>query len=163
MQPIRNGFTKEKFGRIVQCIPIEPLINAAKDPDFQMRQIKDFIFALRDLFSSEKEHSKKNFFYKGYPLRDYLKSVLGKAVVLDQHVNCPGFVVKNITTALDNFYQKNSPVPKDPNQWGKKREAYEKAIIDYYADIRIGTDMGRGRGRKNDKRYAKLQEYLSKK
>jgi hypothetical protein len=160
---IIEGFGQHNYNKNVECIPIEPLINAAKDPDFQVRQIKDFVLALRDLFYFNKEHPKQNILYMGYPLRDYLKSTLGKAMVLDQHVNRPGHVKEDIEKALKIFYQENSTIPTDPNKWGKKHEAYEKDFIGCYADIRRGTDMGNNDGREEDKRYKKLQKYLSKK
>src|SRR5690606_11548760 len=44
---IRKGFDITNFRKKVHSIPLEPLINAAKDPYFQARQIEDFILRLR--------------------------------------------------------------------------------------------------------------------
>jgi hypothetical protein len=140
-EQIRNGFTKEKHNYIVPCIPIEPLINAIKDPEFQALQIEDFVLALREVL---------NIYPIGHSnmLCDYLTSILGRAMVLDQYVNRPSYVLKDFGDALNKFYMNSDAASRDPKKWGKDHERYEKEVIGYYADLRRGSDMG--------KRYDKL-------
>ncbi|MDR2694505.1 MAG: hypothetical protein LBB74_09880 [Chitinispirillales bacterium] len=153
---IREGFTKETVGKRVVCVPVEPLINAVKDPDFQMIQIKDSVLKLRAVL----EIKPKNY---SNSLRDYLKSILGKAAVLDQYVNRPNHVAEDFGKALDTFYRNNGIVSRNPNEWREKHEIYEKEIIGYYADVRRGKDMGNGKGRYSDKRYNNLLYRLKSK
>ena len=133
---IRSGFSESNVKKKVLCIPVEPLINAAKDPYFQAKQINDFIDRLNKEILLKIKPSGYN-----YLLKDYLKSKLGKTVVLDHHVNRPGWVQTDFGDALNNFYKKNKEVSKNPNEWGEKHEEYEQKIVDYYGKNRRGTDM----------------------
>jgi hypothetical protein len=148
---IRNSFTKDTLGKKIQCIPIEPLINATTDPDFQVKQIKDFVTELHKVL--EKIPSGHL-----YPLKVYLKSKLGKALALDHQVNRPGYVINDFGKALNKFYNnpKYSEVSKNPSDWKGNHKTYENEIIGYYADVRRGTHMGNGEGRDKNERYKRL-------
>jgi len=80
---IRIGFDSTKFKKKVKCKPLEPLIHAALDKDFQTQQVKDFIIRLADALNKKPKDHK-------YPIKDYLKSKLGKATALDHDINRPG-------------------------------------------------------------------------
>ena len=62
---------------------------------------------------------------KGYScqIASYVKSNLGKATVLDHHVNQPNNISKYFGIALDSFFSKN------PNTCGALRNKYEKEIM----------------------------------
>lgn len=132
---IRDGFNAQNYKKKVQCIPIEPLINAAKDPYFQAKQIEDFILRLRNKVLPIIPQGYE------YKISDYLKSKLGKATALDQHINRPAYVKEDFGKALTYFFKENPSISKNPANWGIKHSEYEKLIIDYYGKKRRGTKM----------------------
>lgn len=73
-----------------------------------------------------------------YKIKDYVKSHLGKATVLDQSINRPDHVVKHFGDALNAFFQSNPNVPKKPAEWGRQHANYESQIIEYYGKHRPG-------------------------
>lgn len=114
---------------------LDALRKAGEDSDFQKQQISDFKTRLNSSISKKPQGYK-------YPISDYMNSDLGKAVVLDQDVNRPGYVSKDFGKALDNFYKKNPNADKDPSKWkDEDRSKYETEIIDDYGKNRRGTDM----------------------
>jgi hypothetical protein len=148
---IRNGYnghgcSESSFNEVVLRFPIESLINAASDQDFQTIQVNDFIDRLKIVMEIKpNDHD--------YKLGDYLKSKLGKATALDHHINRPGNVENDFFNyALNDFYTNNSNVSKNPNEWGINHGKYEQKIIDYYGKNRSGTDM--------ECRYKKLKKYF---
>jgi len=76
-----------------------------------------------------------------YSLSAYLQSKLGKATVLDQHINRPAYVDNDFGKALDKFFKKNPTVDRNPNNWGANHYMYEKTILDDYGKKRRGTKM----------------------
>ena len=148
---IRDGFVASKFKKKVECKPLEPIIKAAKDKDFQAKQVQDFIKRLNKvLLIKPVGHS--------YELKKYLKSKLGKATVLDQHINRPAYVDNDFGKALDNFFaakdaevkafnkgkkeeDKKEKVSRNPEEWGTDHATYEKTILDDYGINRRGSDM----------------------
>lgn len=150
---IREGYKKSEFKKKLKCKPLEPIAKAASDKDFQAKQVKDFIDRLKNKVLPIKP--------KGYthPLSAYLKSKLGKATVLDHHINRPAYVKTDFAEALDNFFTKKDKevddfnklekdkskhkkkVSKDPSTWGDNHADYEKDILDDYGVNRRGTDM----------------------
>ena len=102
-----------------------------------------------------------------YKLSDYLKSKLGKATVLDHHINRPGFVKDDFGAALGRFFAKKDAdtakqnktkkegeklekLSRNPADWGDMHGKYEQEILDDYGNERRGTDM--------DKRYDKMKK-----
>jgi len=134
---IRKGFSKENFTKYIRSKPIEPVIRLAKDADFQSIQIEDFIQRLRKKVLPLRPKTYQ------YALKDYVKSKLGRATLLDHHINRPGYVSIDFKKALDNFFIHNTHVSKNPNVWGHLHSSYESKIIDYYGKHRRGTDMVR--------------------
>lgn len=146
---IREGFSVQTYKKKTQCIPIEPLINASKDPYFQAKQIEDFIkrlhSALNETVVKSYHLNKKkvkvadeNYTFKA---KDVLKSKLGKATLLDQSVNRPALTKFDLGSALNRFFQKNPKISTNPSEWAEKHEEYEKIILDDYGINRNGTDM----------------------
>ncbi|MFC7346915.1 hypothetical protein ACFQO9_09330 [Chryseobacterium zhengzhouense] len=146
---IRDGFNAKNFKKKIQCVPIEPLINAAKDPYFQAKQIEDFIIRLHLALNEtivKKYHlnnkkvriADENFPFKA---KDILKSKLGKATILDHSVNRPALTKFDLGSALNRFFDKYPNVSKNPSEWGEKHQEYEKKILDDYGINRKGTDM----------------------
>ncbi len=74
---------------------------------------------------------------QGHPLRAWVSSELGMALLLDQHVNRPGHVPGTLERALKALLAA-STVPTDPGAWS---EADEDRLIDRYVALRAGTSM----------------------
>jgi hypothetical protein len=55
---------------------------------------------------------------------------------LDERVNRPGNVVRNIRRALDKFITLNPSVSKDVSTWGDNHAAYESKIVETYGKDR---------------------------
>lgn len=70
-----------------------------------------------------------------------LKTKLGKATALDQHINRPAYVKEDFGKALNHFYKENPSVSKNPNNWKDSHETYENEILEYYGKHRRGTHM----------------------
>lgn len=69
------------------------------------------------------------------PLRDWITSEVGIALVLDEHVNRPGHVPGTIENALSSLFNEERP---DPSTWST---ADEKQLIDAYLRARSQTTM----------------------
>jgi peptidoglycan hydrolase-like protein with peptidoglycan-binding domain len=73
----------------------------------------------------------------GHPLRAWLSSQLGMALVLDEHVNRPGHVPATIAAALTATLATDL-VSSDPAEWD---EAIEHRLIERYLTLRSRTNM----------------------
>lgn len=65
-------------------------------------------------------------------------SALGRAVALDESVNRPSNVVKNLKKALDKFFILNPSVSKDVSTWGSNHATYELKVVEIYGPGRVG-------------------------
>ncbi|WP_051336215.1 hypothetical protein [Aquimarina latercula] len=132
---IREGFDASTFGSRIKCKPLEPIVNAVNDNDFQVKQIEDFISRLRDRVLP--------IVPRGYShtLGDFLISRLGRATALDHHINRPAYVRNDLGDSLNNFFARNPNVSENPLNWGDNHQTYETAILEDYGVTRRGTDM----------------------
>ncbi|CAF4965452.1 unnamed protein product, partial [Rotaria sp. Silwood1] len=128
---LREDSTKGSNG---ESEALGPLVCAISSPEFQLKQIKDFITRLHIVLRIIPDGF-------NYTIADYFKSHLGQATALDQHVNLPAAVKNNVSTALNNFYKKNANAPKNPNNWiVEQRSTYEREILEDYGLHRTMTD-----------------------
>ncbi|UWX59793.1 hypothetical protein N0B40_15400 [Chryseobacterium oranimense] len=158
---IRENCKESLFGKTVECKPLQPIVNAVIDKTFQEKQVLDFIKRLKEVVLPLTPTG------YSYKLSDYLKSKLGKATVLDHHINRPGFVKDDFGAALGRFFAKKDAdtakqnktkkegekiekLSRNPGDWGDMHGKYEQEILDDYGDARRGTDM--------DKRYEKMKK-----
>ena len=74
---------------------------------------------------------------QGQPVRQWLSSELGMAMLLDQHINRPGHVPATLDTALAALLTAGS-VPKNPANW---KQADEQLLIERYLTLRARTSM----------------------
>ena len=81
-----------------------PLVCAISSPEFQLKQVKDFIARLKKVLGIVPIGYK-------YTVADYCASYLRQAAALDQHVNLPARVAENIGTVLGRFYTNNTKAP----------------------------------------------------
>ncbi|AXT50278.1 hypothetical protein D1818_05330 [Aquimarina sp. BL5] len=132
---IREGFDASTFGSRIKCKPLEPIVNAVNDNDFQVKQIEDFISRLRDRVLP--------IVPRGYShtLGDFLISRLGRATALDHHINRPAYVRNDLGDSLNNFFARNPNVSENPLNWGENHQTYETEILEDYGVTRRGTDM----------------------
>ncbi len=79
----------------------------------------------------------------GYPykIRSYFISNFSRAVILDQYVNRPNFVIWDLGKAMQRFFNHNPNVSAFPENWGEKQLSYELEIMEEYGINRRGTDM----------------------
>lgn len=149
---IRNGFGKENFKKFVECRPLEPIIKLLNDTDFQTKQIEDFIERLHFCLQIQP----LNYNYK---IGDFLRTKLGRAIILDHHVNRKSHVKKCFGESLDIFFKQNTQVSKKPSDWGGNFSIYEKKILEIYGPLR--GDKSKGYSMTNAKlRYDQLKTKL---
>jgi len=117
------------------------LVKLSKDDDFLDLQVLDFVKYYRVIM---------NKMVYGYKVSEYVKSKLGRAVVLDQYVNRPAYTVTDFKKSLDRFLNSHPNVEKNPASWGNDYNQYETLIIEDYGKKRRGTDM--------KARYTKLKK-----
>ncbi|MCF6190293.1 MAG: hypothetical protein L3J51_07435 [Cocleimonas sp.] len=143
---IRKGFTSSTYGKKIKSPATAAFIEAISSGEYQDLQVHDFIDRLNNIVL---KITPKDYSYK---ISSYVNSNLGKATVLDHHINRPSDVKQYFGNALDNFFASHPTVSKNPADWGSNHSAYEKIIIDYYGINRSGTDMV--------KRYNKMKAKL---
>ncbi|WP_143749200.1 calcium-binding protein [Caballeronia arvi] len=126
---MRVGCTEETRGKKVRHRPLASIANAVVSPEFQDKQVRDFVARLRLVVGM---------IPRGYSfrVRDYFQTDLGRAAALDQHVNRPNNVRPDIGAALDTFFRAHPSVDRDPSRWGEARAAYESEILSHYSQVR---------------------------
>ncbi|MGU7770291.1 hypothetical protein ACV229_08920 [Burkholderia sp. MR1-5-21] len=67
---------------------------------------------------------------------DFFLSRLGRALVLDQDVNAPGNVSKDLGTSINTLRARHTALGTDPTQWGDSRSQYEAELIQIYGPSR---------------------------
>ncbi|MFJ4375261.1 SH3 domain-containing protein [Pseudomonas japonica] len=132
---LRDGFDKKASEARTQIAsaPLAAFANAIKHEEYLALQVVDFIERLRKA---------NNLYPRGFSeqkISDFLYSDLGKALILDQHVNRPNYVGRDFGKALDLFFDKNPGVSRNPMGWGVDRIQYESKIIEIYGPLRDMT------------------------
>ncbi|MBC7391081.1 MAG: hypothetical protein H7329_17885 [Opitutaceae bacterium] len=144
---IRTGFDSSTKNKRLVCTPLNAFVFACKDLDFQAKQLEDFIKRLIEAidkqpvktYSGSKSISNISA-YHTHKISDYVKSNLGKAVVLDHSINRPAWPIFDFGSALNTFYTANPTVSKDPTTWGNNHNTYETEILETYGPSRDMTD-----------------------
>ena len=129
---LREGFNETAFSRKqkVDSIPLSSILKAISHEKFQEQQVLDFTKRLKH----EVMEIKPSGF--GFKLKDYLQSPLGKAAVLDHHINRPGYVSRDFGAALQRFLDSNPSVSEAPTSWGDNHTQYELSILNDYGNSR---------------------------
>ncbi|MDQ7980634.1 hypothetical protein QYH69_25680 [Paraburkholderia sp. SARCC-3016] len=127
---IRIDCSKENFGKKISSIPLAAIVQAISAKSYERHQLMDFIDRLRNVvlptIPSQYQHSVGEFFL----------SDLGRATALDQSINRPAFVARDIGWALNSFFAIRSSVSKNPKEWGQKHKLYESEILQIYGPNR---------------------------
>jgi hypothetical protein len=129
---IREGSVKETYGHVVYNKPLAALLKVILLPEYLDIQVMDFIDRLHS--------AESNSVSDDYKIKDFVKSKFGRAVILDQSVNRPGYVVRDFRKAIDNYYTHNSKVNRDPTKWGGDFINNEKNLLEEYKLTREMTD-----------------------
>lgn len=112
-----------------------PFRSLGRTPEFQRKQVLDFNDRL--IGALDKVPSGYN-----CSIGDYVTSEYASALVVDQDVNRPGYVKKDFGAALDKFYIANPKAAKDPTLWTRdEAQQYQPKIVEFYQNLRRGTDM----------------------
>jgi len=128
---LRVGCEEATYGNVVQCKPVSVMACAIGSPSYVKLQILDFVKRLREVLL--KTPNTYNF-----TIGQLFLSELGQATALDENVNRPSNVVKNLKKALDKFFLENPAVSKDLTTWGSNHADYERKIIEIYGPGRPG-------------------------
>ncbi|UPQ82273.1 SH3 domain-containing protein [Pseudomonas knackmussii] len=129
---IREGFTESSYTKKqkIASTPLGSILKAITHEKFQEQQVLDFAKRLQH---EVMEIKPTGFEFK---LREYLKSPLGKATVLDHHINRPGYVSRDFGAALQRFLDSNPSTSKAPANWGDNHAENELSILNDYGIAR---------------------------
>jgi len=133
---LREGFDAEakRIGRKLPSKPLAVFSNAIVSEEFMAKQVMDFVRRLRlavSLYPSG---------YPGFRISQYLRTKIGRAAVLDQHVNRPGYVRADFGSALKKFFSQYPHVSEVPTEWGDDHDKHEGNLLDVYASVRRMTN-----------------------
>ncbi|WP_207885643.1 hypothetical protein [Pseudomonas sp. 30_B] len=111
-QSLREGCSAGTFGHVIVSPPVSSMSCAISSDEYTCLQVMDFVNRLRKSLTV---------FPNGYGFSagDLFKSRLGRALVLDEHVNRPGNVANDLKLALDGFFHANPNVSRDVSDWGR--------------------------------------------
>ncbi|WP_312428106.1 hypothetical protein [Achromobacter sp.] len=132
-EEIRKDFSATSASGKKENALLGSILYAISSDEYIELQVVDFIDRLRlanSLIPSG--HS--------YEIHHYLRSNMGRALILDHHINRPNYVARDFGAALSRFYLSNPRAPKDPRTWGSNHQNYENAIISDYGVSREMTD-----------------------
>ena len=129
---IREGFTESSYTKKqkIESTPLGSILKAITHEKFQEQQVLDFAKRLQHEVMEIKPSGFE------FTLREYLKSPLGKATVLDHHINRPGYVSCDFGAALQRFMDSNPSTTKAPASWGDNHAEYELSILNDYGIAR---------------------------
>jgi hypothetical protein len=129
-QLIRQGCSESNYKKSIKNIPLSSIVHAISAKSYEKRQLMDFIDRLRNnvLPTIPANYS--------YPVSSYFKSDLGRATALDQSVNRPANVGRDIGAALDRFFARHPTVSRNPGDWGDNQGTYEHEILEIYGPSR---------------------------
>ena len=145
---LRESFDRTAFESKKQLTskPLAVFVNAIRTNEYLVKQVVDFVRRLRAAIALSPAG------YRSFVIGDYIHSKLGKAVILDHHVNRPGNVASDFGAALDKFFILNPTVSVNPRDWGVDHRKNESGLLDIYGSLRRMTD--------STHRYESLKERL---
>ncbi|WP_341522386.1 hypothetical protein AABC73_02875 [Pseudomonas sp. G.S.17] len=126
---IKQGFQQADTGFPKNSTPLASIASAMIDEEYQKKQVIDFIGRMRMALLKRP---------RGYTntAGDFFQSRLGRALVLDQDVNAPGHVSRDLQKAIDALREIHPEISVDPNLWGVDRVEYERKLIAIYGPAR---------------------------
>ncbi|WP_322082525.1 hypothetical protein [Burkholderia sp. BCC1972] len=126
---IKKGFQETDSGFPKESKPLASIAHAMINEEYQKKQVVDFIGRLHIAIAKKP---------RGYinSASDFFLSRLGRALVLDQDVNAPGNVSKDIGASINALRARHTGLGADPTQWGDNRSQYEAELIQIYGPSR---------------------------
>jgi hypothetical protein len=133
---LRKGFDQSAFEskKKLASKPLAVFLNAINSEEYLIKQVVDFVARLRKAMRLTPTD------FNLHTLGDYVNSSLGKALILDHHVNRPGNVARDFNASLKEFFLRHSNVPKNPREWGANHFRYESDLLSFYGPSRNMTD-----------------------
>ncbi|WP_429443927.1 glycoside hydrolase family 19 protein [Paraburkholderia sp. 40] len=150
---IRQGCSVDNFGKTVKNIPLAVIAHAITFKSFETKQLMDFIDRLREIVLPKIPRGYQ------YTIADYFQSDLGRAAALDQSVNRPGYVGRDLGRSLDVIRARHPGLSRNPREWGVDRSRYEREIADHYGNNREMSNDNNGSS-SNNRRYSNLLSKL---
>ncbi|WP_186087434.1 hypothetical protein [Burkholderia gladioli] len=128
-EKIRIGCDHGTYRKYLPNPAIAVLAHALSDARYQKLQLLDFVRRLRHYMALNPT---------GYPYQidEYFQGDLGRATVLDQSVNRPGYVAGDVAASLNHLYATYPATPRNPSEWGQNRSTLERALADHYGITR---------------------------
>lgn len=111
-------------------MPLAVIAHAITSKSFETKQLMDFLTRLRDRVLPSMPRGYR------YTVAQYFQSDLSRAAALDQSVNRPGYVTRDIGRSLDALFSHHQGLSKNPDEWGANRAQYEREVIDHYGNNR---------------------------
>lgn len=133
---LRTGFDQAAFEgkKQLSSEPLAAFINAITSKEYLAKQVVDFVKRLRAVVALRPVG------HGLYSIGDYIHTKVGKAIVLDHHVNRPGYVAPDFGSAVTNFLLANPEVSENPKVWGVDHHKYETELLEIYGPSRRMTD-----------------------
>lgn len=133
---LRNGFDQSAFEskKKQASKPLAVFLNAINSEEYLDKQVVDFVARLRQAMGLSPANCTL------YTLGDYVHSCLGKALILDHHVNRPSNVARDFSASLNDFLLRYPDVPENPRQWGANHVRYESDLLSIYGPSRTMTN-----------------------
>ena len=133
---LRDGFDQASFESKtkLKSKPLAVFAHAITTNEYITKQVMDFVRRLRT------SNSVTPTGYRPRIISDYIHSNLGKAIVLDHHVNRPGNVASDFGSALDIFHEMHPTLTDNPTHWGINHARHESALLEIYGPSRRMTD-----------------------
>ncbi|WP_454806950.1 hypothetical protein [Paraburkholderia fungorum] len=127
---MRRGCSAANFGQKVKSVPLAVIAHAITSRSYETKQLMDFLSRLRDKVLPATPRGYH------YTIAQYFQSDLGRAAALDQSVNRPGYVTRDIGKALDALFSHHPELSRNPDEWGSNRAQYEREVVGNYGNSR---------------------------
>jgi hypothetical protein len=127
---MRRGCSAANFGQKVKSVPLAVIAHAITSRSYETKQLMDFLSRLRDKVLPATPRGYH------YTIAQYFQSDLGRAAALDQSVNRPGYVTRDIGKALDALFSHHPELSRNPDEWGSNRAQYEREVVGHYGNSR---------------------------
>jgi hypothetical protein len=133
---LRSGFDQAAYESKVkiESKPLAVFVHAITSNEYITKQVMDFVHRLRKSILVVPTGLRPR------TISSYIRSNLGKAIVLDHHVNRPGNVASDFSGAITAFRNMHPEANEDPAHWGVKHSEYESALLEIYGPSRRMTD-----------------------
>lgn len=126
---VKNGFGEHDAYFPKKSPILASIAHGIIDPQYQKKQVVDFVDRMRKAIAIVPT---------GYtrPASEYFLSKRGRALVLDQSVNAPANISRDIGRSIVALLSHHPGLSSDPAQWGDNRSQRERELIEIYGPTR---------------------------